>query len=258
MGAFINLLGQKFGRLTVIERMPNNAKNQAVWKCQCDCGNVVIVASGHLRSGHTQSCGCYCHQRASEYHTTHGMKGTKLFSVYHTMKGRCYNPTDHKYHRYGARGIKMCDDWKNNPKSFFDWALSNGYKEGLSIDRIDNNGNYCPENCRWADAKTQANNKENNVYYEHDGIRKTISEWADFLGITYGAAKSRVERGNFDILFGNPNANRTFVTYKGVTKSIKDWATFLNMNYSTIRARVRRGLFERLFPKEMEDKLEVA
>lgn len=250
MGAFIDLLNQRFGRLRVIERMPNNKKNQAVWKCQCDCGRIVIVASGHLRSGHTQSCGCYGRQMASEYHTTHGMKGTKLFSVYHTMKGRCYNPSDHKYHRYGMRGIKMCDEWLNNPESFYDWALANGYKEGLSIDRINNDGNYCPENCRWVDAKTQANNKSNNTRYEYNGMIKTISEWADYLGITYTAAKSRIKRGNFDSLYDTKNGNNTFVTYCGVTKTIKEWATFLKCNYSTIRARVQRGNFEKLFPMD--------
>ena len=248
MGTFIDLLGQRFGRLTVIGRMPNNKQNQAVWKCLCDCGNETIVESGHLRSGHTNSCGCYGRDRSADYHRTHGMKGTRLFSTYHTMKGRCYNPTDHKYYRYGARGIKMCDDWVNNPKSFFDWAMANGYKEGLSIDRIDNDGDYCPENCRWTDAKTQANNTSRNIRYKYGDKEMTVSEWADYLGITYSAAKTRIKRGNFDELFNTKNGNYKMVTHNGITKSIKEWAIALNLNYSTVRDRVRKGTFERLFP----------
>lgn len=250
MGTFVNLLGQRLGKLVVIERMPNNKRKQAVWKCKCDCGTTVIVESGHLRSGHTQSCGCFGRQRAAEYHIKHGMKGTKLFSVYHSIKGRCYTPTDKKYYRYGARGIRVCDEWLNKPESFFKWALENGYKEGLSIDRIDNNGDYCPDNCRWTDAKTQANNRSNTVYYEYQGMRKTISEWANYLGISYSAVKSRIKRGNFESCFNTQNGNLTLVTYNGTTKSIKDWAVYLNMNYSTIRARVRRGTFEKLFSNQ--------
>lgn len=255
MGKFIDLLGEKFGRLTVIERMPNNKRKQAVWKCRCDCGKEVIVTAGHLRSGHTNSCGCYGRDRAAEYHLTHGMKGTKLFSVYHTMKGRCYNPTDKKYHRYGARGIKICDEWLNDPSIFFEWALQNGYMEGLSIDRIDNDGNYCPENCRWADNKTQANNKSNNTIIEHDGIFKTISEWADELGISYAAVKARYHNGSFHRLFDNKNTNRKLVAHSGVKKTMKEWSVFLGLNYHTIKTRVRSGSFDRLFPKNKEVEL---
>ena len=201
MGKFIDLLGKKFERLTVIERMPNNKRKQAVWKCRCDCGNEIIVEAGHLRSGHSKSCGCYGREKVSEHNTIHGMGGTKLSRVYNTMKGRCYNPSDAKYNRYGARGIIVCDEWLNNPKTFFDWAMSNGYKEGLSIDRINNDGNYCPENCRWADNFIQANNKSNNVRIEHNGVLKTKGEWAKFLGISYSAVKSRINRGSFDRLF---------------------------------------------------------
>ena len=124
------------------------------------------------------------------------------------MKGRCYNPTDHKYYRYGARGIKICDEWLNNPKTFFDWALANGYKEGLTIDRINNDGDYCPENCRWTDDFVQANNKSNNKYYEYNGEKKTAGEWARELGLTYSAVKSRIARGSFERLFPKDKQKR--------------------------------------------------
>ena len=248
MGAFIDLLGQRFGRLTVIERMPNNQRRQAVWKCICDCGKEVIVEAGHLRSGHTQSCGCYGREQATKHNTSHGMSKTRLHSVYHTMKGRCYNQADPKYYRYGARGIIVCDEWLKDPKSFFDWALSHGYKKGLSIDRIDNNGNYCPENCRWVDAYVQANNKSTNQIYEYNGEKKTISALAKELGLTYSAVKARIKRGNFESLFDNKNGNIHLITCEGMTKSIKEWAEYLNMPYSTVRARVGRGSFDQLFP----------
>lgn len=255
MGTFIDLSEQRFGRLVVIERAPNNAEAQARWKCKCDCGNEVIVSSGHLRSGHSKSCGCLARERSSKYHLTHGMKGTRIFSVYNGMKGRCYNPNDRKYPRYGGRGISMCEEWRNNPSSFFDWAFSNGYRDGLSIDRIDNNGNYSPENCRWADDITQANNKSTNHIYEHNGEKKTIAEWSRELGLSYSATNYRIKRGSFDELFGNMDANHHFVSHNGVTMSIDEWALFLNAPYSTIRARVRRGSFERLFPKDKEELL---
>lgn len=184
------------------------------------------------------------------------MTGTRLFSVYNTMKERCYNPSNHKYYRYGARGIKVCDEWLCNPKSFFDWAQNNGYKEGLTIDRINNDGDYCPNNCRWSNAITQGNNKSNNVKYEYNGTTKTIREWADSLGISYAAVKSRIARGTFDQLFNVKSANTHLVTYSDVTMSVKEWADFLDMNYTAVRSRVQRGNFDKLFPKDKEDKLQ--
>lgn len=252
MATFIDLTGQRFGRLIVIERVQKEGYTNAFWKCRCDCGKEIVTSSRHLRSGHTQSCGCYQRERAAEYHTVHGMKGTKLLSVYSAMKGRCYNPSDGKYYRYGARGIKMCDEWKNNPSAFFNWALSNGYSEGLSIDRIDNDGNYCTENCRWVDALTQANNKSSNHYYTYEGVTKTISQWAKELGQNYATIKRRIYDGSFERLYDIKNANCKFVTHNGITKSIKEWAEYLNINYSTIRSRVKKGSFDRLFPKDKE------
>lgn len=255
METFVNLLGQRFGRLTVMERMPNNAKHQAVWRCRCDCGNEVVVASGHLRSGHTQSCGCLCREKAAEYQYRHGMKGTKLFSVFHTMKDRCYNPNSKKYKDYGARGIRICDEWLNSSALFFEWAKENGYQEGLSIDRIDVNGNYEPSNCRWVDAKFQANNKRYNHLYEYNGKIQTISQWADELGLPYATIKCRIKRGSFDELFNVKDGGVHLITYKGVSLSIKDWAELLGVNYSTMRARVRRGNFEKFMPKDFKKKI---
>ena len=142
-----DLTGQRFGRLTVLER------TELKWLCKCDCGNKKIVAGGHLVSGDTKSCGCL--------RIKHGMRNTRLYSIWHGMKERCYN-TKHKFYKhYGGRGIKVCEEWKNDFQTFADWALSHGYADNLTIDRIDVNGNYEPSNCQWATNAEQQRNKRN-------------------------------------------------------------------------------------------------
>ncbi len=160
MGKLIDLTGQRFGRLLVLSRAANNPQNrQPMWCCRCDCGKETVVIGRDLRGGHTQSCGCLNRDATIERSTTHGGCYTRLYSIWNNMKERCYNPRSHKYQDYGGRGITVCAGWFNDFAAFRDWALSHGYKDELSIDRIDVNGNYEPSNCRWATAKEQRHNR---------------------------------------------------------------------------------------------------
>ena len=157
-----NLIGQRFGRLTVTKRAGSDKScRNAIWECKCDCGSVSLVTTGHLTSGHTRSCGCLKKEIVNDgqFKQLHGKSHSRQYSIWAGMKARCSYPKDCKYHLYGGRGITVCDEWRNSFKAFYDWAMANGYRDDLTHDRIDSNGNYEPSNCRWATYSEQNKNR---------------------------------------------------------------------------------------------------
>ena len=193
-----DLTNQRFGKLIVIERVENNKKGNAQWLCKCDCGNKKIVTGINLRRKHVQSCGCLRLEKISGSNCClykHGKTNSRLYTTWHNMKERCLNKKNSRYKYYGARGIKICDEWKNDFMNFYNWAISNGYKDNLTIDRINVNGNYEPLNCRWITIKQQCNNRRNNHLITYNGKTQTMMEWAEFYNINYDILRFRLKKG---------------------------------------------------------------
>lgn len=195
MPKLIDLTGKKFGRLTVISHAGKTSYGENRWLCKCDCGKQKVIFGSLLRSGHTKSCGCLAREISSERLKTHGQTDTRLFEIWHGMKARCYRKTASNFRRYGARGIEMCDEWKNSFEAFRDWSISHGYADNLTIDRIDNDNGYSPDNCRWTDNHTQCNNKSCNRYITANGETHTVTEWAIKLNAIPETLTARLKRG---------------------------------------------------------------
>jgi len=185
----------KFFRLTVISFEGRNKSYDSLWLCQCDCGHELIVRGGALKNGHTKSCGCLQKERVSKSHTTHGFSHEKLYKVWIGIKGRCYNPKDWSFKNYGARGILIYKEWNENYMAFRNWSKINGYKEGLTIDRINNDGNYEPSNCRWIPKSIQSKNRRNRKILTFNGITKKVIDWACITNIPGRNINQRIRSG---------------------------------------------------------------
>jgi hypothetical protein len=194
-----NLENKKFNNLKLIQ-FHHKGKGGEYWTCVCDCGNTKIIKLSDVVGGKIKSCGCL----SKKTNLIHGKSYCDLYhSVWTGIKQRCFNEKSRDYPRYGGRGITVCEEWKNDFMSFYYWAIKNGYKKGLSLDRINNDGNYCPENCRWATPKEQSNNTRANHIIKYKGVEKTLTEWRRFFNISESNMYSRIKKygENSELLF---------------------------------------------------------
>lgn len=194
-----DLTGQKFGLLTVIGIKDTDTK-KTYWVCQCDCGNMKEVRSDSLLCGAIKSCGCLKRKQDKINLTRnhrHKMSGTRIYQAWQGMKARCYNPHEPRYDRWGGRGITVCDEWKNSFEAFYEWAMANGYQDNLTIDRIDNDGNYEPNNCRWATQREQSRNRCSNINIRIGNSTRTLVEWCEIFCVDYKSVNQRYKKYGF-------------------------------------------------------------
>jgi len=201
-----DLTGKKFGKLTVIKLdhkeqvyLSNGYKNgyRYFYLCRCECGNEKIIQDSSLISGKTKSCGCLLKENKAigELNKTHNQTKTRLYKIWQKMKERCYNKNNNRYYCYGQRGIKVCNEWLNDFVLFYNWAINNGYKDNLTIDRIDVNGNYEPDNCRWLTNKEQSQNRRSNFNITLGNKTQCLTKWAEDYNISEGTVRDRIKRG---------------------------------------------------------------
>lgn len=253
MPQYIDLVGQEFGRLRVLKRAENDKHNKSRWMCSCVCGREVVVNASSLRRGLTKSCGCLWLEVMSETRSTHGMSKERIYSEYIGIKKRCLNKNSSGYKKYGNRGITICEEWlgENGFINFYEWAMSHGYRDDLTIERIDVNGNYCPENCKWITAKEQANNKRNTLRLEYNGETHTTLEWEEITGITSGTIRQRlwngwsVERALTVPMkkFGKRSA-KLVLEHNGQRHTVVEWSNITGISSATIRKRLNAGWSE--------------
>lgn len=199
----MNLINQKYGKLFVVQKSNFSKKNNIMWDCLCDCGNKTKVSTANLNSGRVRSCGCLKSEKLSKRNITHNQRHSHLYEVWKSMKQRCYNPKLKSYKNYGGRGIKICEPWYNDFQAFYDWAYANGYStkeqqnetKKLTIDRIDNNGNYTPDNCRWVTRKQQASNLRTTKLVTIKGETKCVADWCREYNIHRSTYDTRIRKG---------------------------------------------------------------
>ena len=194
---FQDLTGQVFERLTVLTYAGNDGTKNC-WSCKCSCGNTKTVRANNLKSGRSKSCGCLSREVSKKLNTTHGQTGTKLYYVWMCMLQRCFNPKNKKYPRYGGRGITVCDRWKNSFENFLE-DMGERPSTDHSIEREDNDGNYCPENCVWATLKEQSRNKSVTHLLTYDGRTKCLTDWAKEMGLLQVTLHNRIRRYKWSI-----------------------------------------------------------
>lgn len=190
----IELTGQTINGIKILGVKGKASSGDILWNCICRCGKEFCTSGSAIKSGKTKSCGCFQKQQVKKSNSTHGGSNTLLYKIWRTMKVRCENPKSEKFTRYGGRGIKICSEWQDF-SVFRDWAIENNYSDELSIDRINNDGDYTPSNCRWVTMKVQARNTSRNRWIELNGVRKTLAEWSELTGLKRKTISGRLDRG---------------------------------------------------------------
>lgn len=253
-----NPVGERYGRLTIVEELPRTKAKDGhmlrVMRCVCDCGNEKITKYVSLRNRHTQSCGCWWREAPLKHGgSTKDSEYKRLYHVWCAMRNRCINPDDKNYHNYGGRGIKICNEWLNDFPSFRDWALANGYdpeapQGETTIDRIDVDGNYEPLNCRWTDVETQANNKRDTVSVTHDGETMSVSQWIRRGGtVCKSVYQNRIKKGwdKESALFTPTKKwdyrHRRYITYNGESLPMAEWSRRTGLTSYLIHDRLAYG-----------------
>lgn len=193
MPKFIDLTGQRFGRLTIVSRAPDTLPGRARWNCVCDCGTRTVSRSDAFKNSKNASCGCYNNELSVARLKTHGKTHTPEYKIWQGMRSRCKNPSNAAFYKYGARGIIVCQRWHNFEHFFADMGKRPSIKH--SIDRLDGTKNYQPDNCRWATARQQQNNLKNNVRLSHKGKSLTVGEWSKVVGLKPKTIQGRMRLG---------------------------------------------------------------
>lgn len=246
---FNDLTGENFGRLTVIGLSPRRSGRKSYWICQCNCGNKAVARGDILKAGTTQSCGCMKKEQDRINLTanhSHKESGAHLYNAWLGMKQRCYDKNSETYKYYGERGIKVSDEWKNDYIKFAEWARENGYSEILTIERIDVNGDYSPDNCTWIPFVDQMNNRRSSIMIEWNGQIKNLKQWSAELGLPYSTIHTRYTRDNLrpPKLFKplNKKYMPKLVIWNNETNNLATWSRKYGLNRKTVQHRYNRDL----------------
>ncbi len=237
-------IGRKKNFLNVIGISRFSQNNHRAFVCECDCGNIKLIEPAHWEQGIVKSCGCKHDELLRDSSTIHGLSGTRLYCVWRDMIARCYNPNSESYKNYGERGITICDEWLNNPESFFDWAYSTGYDENAergeyTIERKDVNGNYEPNNCEWITIQQQQKNKRTNVFITMNGETKILSDWHKETGISVHNLK-KIASGNHEPKRTKKKNYGEFVRFRLTRKEKSELEEAATSSNITISEYVRR------------------
>lgn len=252
----LNLVGQRFGRLVVVEEAGKDNQGNIMYLCKCDCGNEITVRGYSLRNGDCKSCGCLRKEASSKRNTTHGYSNEKLYSVYRDMLSRCYNPKHKSYFRYGGRQenpITVCEEWLNSYESFRDFMLSQGYDEYApsyenTIDRIDNSKGYSPDNCRVVTMKVQSLNKSSNHIITYKGKQTTVTEAAEDKGLTNHQVFNRLNKGwTMKRALTQPLTQAHIYSASGQKHTISEWAKIMGVTDAVIRGRLKTHTMQQIY-----------